>query len=55
MTFRHRRQCTAFHFDDRKGTAMHIPEHLRAPAIVFGLQFALLAGCGLVFVLLAQR
>lgn len=35
--------------------AMRIPEHLRAPAIVFGLQFALLAGCGLVFLLLAQR
>jgi NAD(P)H-hydrate repair Nnr-like enzyme with NAD(P)H-hydrate dehydratase domain len=33
---------------------MKIPEDLRIPAIVFALQAALLAGCGLVFVLLAQ-
>jgi hypothetical protein len=38
-----------------KEAAMRIPEHLRAPAIVFALQLVLLAGCGLVFVLLAQR
>jgi hypothetical protein len=35
---------------------MKIPEELQIPAIVFGLQAALLAGCGLVFiVMLAQR
>ena len=28
---------------------MKIPEELRIPAIVFALQAALLAGCGLVF------
>jgi len=31
---------------------MRIPEHLRAPAIVFDLQAALLAGCGLAFLML---
>ena len=34
---------------------MRIPEHLRAPIIVFGLQFALLAGCSLVFMMLVPR
>jgi hypothetical protein len=34
---------------------MHIPEHLRAPAIVFGLQAALLAGCTLAFLMLVPR
>ncbi len=34
---------------------MRIPEHLRAPAIVFGLLAALLAGCGLAFLALALR
>jgi hypothetical protein len=29
---------------------MKIPEELRIPAIVFGLQAALLAGCALIFV-----
>jgi len=33
---------------------MKIPEDLRIPAIVFGLQAALMAGWALVFVLLAQ-
>ena len=31
---------------------MKIPEHLRAPAIVFALQAALLAGAALVFLVL---
>jgi len=31
---------------------MKIPEHLRAPAIVFALQAALLAGTALVFLVL---
>jgi hypothetical protein len=34
---------------------MKIPEELRIPAIVFGLQGALLAGCALVFLLLSFR
>lgn len=34
---------------------MRIPEHLRAPAIVLGLQAALLAGCTLVFLMLIPR
>lgn len=34
---------------------MRIPEHLRVPAIVFGLQLALLSACSLVFLLLAVR
>jgi len=38
-----------------KEMAMRIPEHLRAPIIVFGLQFALLAGCSLVFMMLVPR
>ena len=33
---------------------MRIPEELRIPAIVFGLQAALLAGCSLIFLLLAN-
>lgn len=35
-----------------KGHAMKIPEDLRIPAIVFGLQAALLAGCSLIFLVL---
>lgn len=31
---------------------MKIPEHLRIPAVVFGLQAALLAGAALVFLVL---
>ena len=31
---------------------MHIPEHLKIPAIVFTLQAALLAGCALIFLVL---
>lgn len=31
---------------------MKIPEELRIPAIVFGLQAALLAGCALIFLLM---
>ena len=31
---------------------MNVPEHLRIPLIVFGLQAALLAGIGLVFLVL---
>ena len=31
---------------------MHIPDHLRIPAIVFTLQAALLTGCALVFLVL---
>jgi hypothetical protein len=38
-----------------KETIMRIPEHLRAPAIVFGLQAALLAGVTLAFLMLVPR
>lgn len=31
---------------------MKIPEELRIPAVVFALQAILLAGCGLIFLLL---
>ena len=31
---------------------MHIPEHLRIPAIIFGLQAILLAGSALIFLVL---
>jgi hypothetical protein len=31
---------------------MNVPEHLRIPMIVFALQAALLAGCGLIFLVL---
>ena len=31
---------------------MHIPEHLKIPAIVFSLQAVLLAGCALIFLIL---
>jgi hypothetical protein len=33
---------------------MRIPEELRIPAMVFALQAALLAGCSLIFLLLAS-
>lgn len=33
---------------------MNIPEELRIPAIVFGLQAALLAGCALIFILMME-
>jgi hypothetical protein len=33
---------------------MRIPEELRIPAMVFALQAALLAGCSLIFLLLAN-
>jgi hypothetical protein len=38
-----------------KGRVMKIPEHLKIPAIVFGLQAALLAGVTLIFLVLAPR
>ncbi len=31
---------------------MKIPEHLRIPVVVFGLQAVLLAGCSLIFLVL---
>jgi len=34
---------------------MKIPEELRIPAIVFGLQAALLAGCGLIFIVMLTQ
>jgi hypothetical protein len=34
---------------------MHIPEDVRIPAIVFSLQAAMLAGFGLIFLLLLRR
>jgi len=34
---------------------MNIPEHLRIPMIVFGLQAALLAGCALIFLVLLPQ
>jgi hypothetical protein len=34
---------------------MRIPENIRIPVIVFALQAALLAGTGLVFIVLSMR
>jgi hypothetical protein len=34
---------------------MHIPDHLRIPLVVFSLQAVLLAGCAMIFFVLAPN
>jgi hypothetical protein len=36
----------------RRRFAMHIPENVRIPVIVFSLQAVLLAGCAMIFLVL---
>jgi hypothetical protein len=37
---------------ERRRLAMHIPEDIRIPVIVFSLQAVLLAGCAMIFLVL---
>ena len=42
-------------WQSRRGSAMKIPEGIRIPLIVFSLEAALLAGAGLIFLVLAPH